>query len=517
MSQQDNTHFLFSAVPSWGHIRSFCILAARIVNENENFVVTIIVAPSMLDKAHGEILAEFRDGVSEQTRQRVRVLSTFQSTAVNPFEVMKQLAETYAAAYQTLSEGKPVTCAVKETVFDAVSAPVAVILDFFALAQFQATRAITGHSIPIMAWVTGHASSRLRFFAPESMGGIGDFGAKVDAEAARTGASPEEIGNKLFNLTEGAIVKIPGLPDMYDYEYFPQKSRVDVPVTMIFKACYTVLKECDGVFMDSAYAFEKESLEAVKLLFSEWKKETYVVGPLLPSGYGTVAQSNRGAVDIEAFLNEMLSKHGKHSVLLISFGTMFWPTAPEYVDEVIEALVEKKFPFIFAVTSPYSQIPDGLAEKVKASGLGMLTRWVPQQFILNHPATGWFLSHCGQNGVTESLASGIPLIAWPFGSDQPSAAAHLTENLNVAFELIEVRTGENGLKPLLRNGRAAKGTREAVGVEIREVIDSCRGQKGKELRENAEEIRTKFAEAWQENGASRKELHTFLAKYANIA
>ena len=28
---------------------------------------------------------------------------------------------------------------------------------------------------------------------------------------------------KLFYHTEGKLVRIPGLPDMYDYEFFPQK------------------------------------------------------------------------------------------------------------------------------------------------------------------------------------------------------------------------------------------------------------------------------------------------------
>ncbi|KDR70116.1 hypothetical protein GALMADRAFT_103236 [Galerina marginata CBS 339.88] len=209
----------------------------------------------------------------------------------------------------------------------------------------------------------------------------------------------------------------------------------------------------------------------------------------------------------------MLLEHGENSVLFISFGTIFWPTVPEYVDEVIEAAIEKRFPFIFCFASASAKISDALAKKVESSGLGILTRWAPQQFILNHAATGWFLTHCGHNSITEALASGIPLIAWPFEADQPTAAAHLSQNLNVAIELIEVRTGERGLKPLYRNGRAAQGTCEAVGVEIREVIDTCRGSKGEELRNNAQALKRKFGKAWQVDGVSRKELRTFLEDF----
>ncbi|KDR73136.1 hypothetical protein GALMADRAFT_722028 [Galerina marginata CBS 339.88] len=428
-------------------------------------------------------------------------------------ELMGTMAETYAAAYQALSAANSITCAVKETVFDAIPPPVAVILDMFALPQLLATREITGRSVPIMSWMTGHASSLLRLFGPESLGGIGDIGAKIDAEATRLGVTPEEIGEKIYNHTDGTLVKTSGLPAMYDYEFFPQERPFDIPVSMIIRGCYTVVHECDGVFMASAYAFENEALDTTRSWLLESKKDIYVIGPLLPRGYGTVAQSSRGAGEIEVFLDKMLLQRGGKAVLYISFGTIFWPTVPEYVDEVIEALVEKNFPFVFCFASPFAKVSDQLAEKVKSSGCGMITQWAPQQFILNHPATGWFLTHCGHNSITESLAAGIPLIAWPFEADQPAAAAYLTENLNVAIELIEVRTGERGLKPLHRNGRAAKGTRAAVGVEIRDVIDACRGKKGEELRRNAEDIKAKLFEAWLEGGVSRMELHAFLENF----
>ena len=92
---------------------------------------------------------------------------------------------------------------------------------------------------------------------------------------------------------------------------------------------------------------------------------------------------------------------------------------------------------IFAHASPFAKISEQLTEKVKLSGIGKLTTWSPQQFILNHPvllypyfsifpcpgliltikkflqATGWFVSHCGFNSITESLGSGIPLYGFP--------------------------------------------------------------------------------------------------------
>jgi len=64
-----------------------------------------------------------------------------------------------------------------------------------------------------------------------------------------------------------------------------------------------------------------------------------------------------------------------------------------------------------------------------------------------------------------------------------------------------------------RIGRAPKGTHEAAGLEIRQTIDLCRGEKGQELRRNAEQMKAKFAKAWEADSDARKEMREFLHKY----
>ena len=61
----------------------------------------------------------------------------------------------------------------------------------------HATRAISGHSVPIIACITTGAAFVIRDFGPESMGGVGDIGAKIDAETARTGRPEDEVGPKV--------------------------------------------------------------------------------------------------------------------------------------------------------------------------------------------------------------------------------------------------------------------------------------------------------------------------------
>jgi hypothetical protein len=104
-------------------------------------------------------------------------------------------------------------------------------------------------------------------------------------------------------------------------------------------------------------------------------------------------------------------------------------------------------------------------------------------------------------------------ICWPFTFDQPVTTSHVAENLNVAFELFQVRTGRGLKGPVARNGLAPEGTRHAVGTEIRQIIDLCRSEKGQELRSNAEKFKVKVKKTWEEDGAAREEVRNFLLKY----
>ncbi|KAG5650747.1 hypothetical protein H0H81_011178 [Sphagnurus paluster] len=277
---------------------------------------------------------------------------------------MTVFAASYAAAYQTLTKAEPITCAETSTTFEAVPTPSAIIVDFLNLPQRETIRKLTGYSTPIIAWIPCGISYFIRLWGPESLGGLGDFGAKVDAEVLRTGTSLEDVANEILS----------------------------------------------------------------------------------------------------------------HA-------------------------------------SPFAQVSAELSKKVNASKLGLLAAWSPQQFILNHQATGWFFTHGGHGGVTESLSSGIPLIFWPFKADQPTAAAHVAENLKAGIELFEVRTGR-GLQPIHRNGKIPKGTREAVGEEIRRVLDICGGKEGAEMRRNAEMIKAEMKKSWEEGGPAKLAMRQFLQDYA---
>ncbi|KAG5650746.1 hypothetical protein H0H81_011177 [Sphagnurus paluster] len=520
MKSSNSSHFLLVPFLAWGHTRPICALAARMISENPNLLITIFAEARFLQKSRFEVTRQF--DAESPIIKRIRILSIFRPIQGDLAKITEAFGESYAVAYETLAKAEPITCTETGTTFEAVPAPTALIIDhhvnqFVALPQLKASRALTGHSVPIIAWMSGAGSSSIRVWAPESLGGFGDFGAKAEAEAACVGRSLDDVAEELYQrmAEAGAVVRIPGLPPMYDYEFEPHKFSPMPPLaSFVLIGGREFLLNSDAFLIASSDSYEKESLDGLRGWFAQMQRTLYAVGPLLPSN-STFRSDNDKNAGIEVFLDNILQAHGKHSLFFISFGTVFWPTdSPDYLEEVIEGFIEKKTPFILAHASPFANpIPAQLSEKINASNLGLLTSWSPQQFILQHPATGWFLTHGGNGSVTESLSSGVPMIFWPFQADQPCAAANVTENLKAGIELFEVRTGK-GLRPIYRNGKTPKGTREAVGEEIRYVVDMCRGPEGEELRRNAERLKVEFNCAWEEGGSARLAMRQFLKDYA---
>ncbi|KAJ7121030.1 UDP-Glycosyltransferase/glycogen phosphorylase [Mycena epipterygia] len=518
MLSSDTRHLLLVAFPAWGHTRPLCVLGGRLAAESQDVTITILMAPNWLEKARIEIAAQFPS--CHEALARIRVISIFQSdpACVRVKDFVSRLGEFYPVAYRAIFRGQAIHCAMRGTTFDAFPPPRAVIIDFFGIMQLQQSRAISGIAVPVFAFVSCGAAAVIRLFAPKSLGGLGDFGAKTDAEALRTGKTSVEIGDQVFKHTDGTVIRVPGIPPMYDYEFFPQNLPWDTPMAPIVRAGHAMLMNCDGIFIGTCEAYEKESLSALDdWVSSTLHKPLYPVGPLLPPVYGvsSAALSVYPHVDMEiqSFLDDALAQHGEQSTILVSFGTLFWPTVPDHVNELVDALTEKKFPFILCHASPFSTISSALRHKIETSGVGMIAPWCPQQFILNHLATGWFMTHGGHGGIFEALSNGIPLICWPFDGDQPTAAAHLTHVVDVAFQVVEVRTGK-GLQPLF-NGQVPRGTREAVREEFRRTFDKCRSEVGEKKRRNARRLRNAFSEAWMEGGSARVAINEFLGRSVN--
>ncbi|KAF8459776.1 UDP-Glycosyltransferase/glycogen phosphorylase [Gautieria morchelliformis] len=515
-------HILLLCMPEWGHLRPLCALAAKVVKERSDVAVTLLIVGEYGQRMEREIRRYFSASEADfRAKANIRLVNMYKRGGVDIAALLPMIVQEFPDYYAKLVNSEPVQCLETNHTLEALRKPTAVVLDGspFLLPILQHIRSVTRRSIPVLAWSAPYASYTLAIAGPEKFGGFGDVEAKARTQAEATGRKLDDIMDELYYPSSGHLKNLAGLPPMYDYEWVCQEPDPGLQLNGIFSAAYRFACECDGFVSVSSAAYEPKSLEAMRTWLGETNRPVYAIGPLIPPGFGDTglsdvakrmefASSNNGD-ESNTFLENQLKSHGERSIIYVSFGSYWWPRRNEHAWILVDVLLELGFPFIFSHASAKAVIPPGYAEKIKQSGIGLLLKWSPQQTILNHPATGWFLTHCGQNSVTEAMAQGIPMIAWPLEFDQPLNAAHLTLNLDVAFQMVEVRTG-HGLKPLYR-GVHPTGTNEAVAAEARNILQKARGPEGEQKRRNAESMRYKWKKEWKEGGEALSDLRRFLA------
>lgn len=97
------------------------------------------------------------------------------------------------------------------------------------------------------------------------------------------------------------------------------------------------------------------------------------------------------------------------------------------------------------------------------------------------------------------------------GADQPANVAHMSLTLNIAYEIVEARSGF-GLKPMYR-GITPKGTLEALEEEVRTILQKAFGEDGRQKRENIQQLKEKIKAELREGGDSSVDLNKFVKDY----
>ncbi|GJJ12811.1 hypothetical protein Clacol_007056 [Clathrus columnatus] len=171
-----------------------------------------------------------------------------------------------------------------------------------------------------------------------------------------------------------------------------------------------------------------------------------------------------------------------------------------------------QIPMIIVHNDSRPPIPDSLRAKLEASDIVLISEWAPQNLILSHKVTAWFLTPCGQNSVLEALSHGMPMIGWPAQTDQSINSMYIGElKHNVGYELLEVQDRDE-TQPLYR-GYVPSGTLDAIEKEFRTVLQKAFGPEGIEKRLNAERFKEKISHLWDEDGEARLELRRFIKDY----
>ncbi|KAJ3554094.1 hypothetical protein NM688_g3283 [Phlebia brevispora] len=520
----DCSHLVLAAYAAWGHTKPLCSFAARLVKTRDVYV-TLFMAPWFYDRVDEEVSRSF-DEHEADARARLRLIAL--EATDEGFLEMDGFNPAFEKAYQALVRGQPLVCAKTAKEHGPVPNPDAVVLDFFGSKMLHAVRKLSPQPVKIYGWVVSCTGSYHLHIGMQSPNRNKDIRARIHEEAQKSGRSIREVAAEVcvptanrynssqldvqaFYSPKGRITNVPGVPPMFDYEEYPQKEMIPASEVGLFRMSNAEFTDnCDGMVIATPHCIEPpESLEA---MLKYYEGDVHVVGPMLPvatKDYVTQKRPSDKAQEIDDFMTRTLELHGPNSLIYISFGSFWWSTEPEKIWAFLDLLLERKIPFIFSHASPFAQVPDGVREKVKNAGTGLFSPWSPQEYILSHPVTGWFVTHCGFNSLIESIALGVPMICWPYQADQPVNTMYLTENLGVAYELFEVRTG-HGLKPICRNGKTPTGTLDAVRQEANQVLDQAFSEDGVGKRAKVKKLQESFAQAWEEQGPSQLALERFI-------
>ncbi|KAF6155741.1 hypothetical protein GIB67_007388 [Kingdonia uniflora] len=303
---------------------------------------------------------------------------------------------------------------------------------------------------------------------------------------------------KVTSDTETFVV--PGLPDRLEMTrlQLPDHVRSKTPYGALLDLIGEAETRSYGVLMNSFYELEPSYIDHFKSVIG---KKAWHIGPvsLCLSKYDKANRGQNSVVDAHKCLSWLDSKKA-NSVLYVSFGSLAKFRAPQ-LHEIALALQASSHPFIWVIryeetTKDQMWLPDGFKERM--NGL-MIHGWAPQVLILEHPAIGGFMTHCGWNSILESVTAGVPLIAWPMYAEQ-----FYNEKLVTQIAKIGVGVGAEEWYNLIDDERKVLVKREKIEKAVLRLMDS--GDEAEKIRERAKEFGEKAKSVVEVGGSSYNDL-----------
>ncbi|AQK83517.1 gallate 1-beta-glucosyltransferase [Zea mays] len=241
---------------------------------------------------------------------------------------------------------------------------------------------------------------------------------------------------------------LPGLPTL---------SVADVPSFLHASHPYKVLGDtiqdqfrnmgkASWVFVNSFAELERDVIAALPSVRPR-PPQLIPVGPLVELGDQDDAPVRGDLIKAADDCIGWLDAQAPRSVVYASVGSIV-TLSTEVIAEMAYGLASTGRPFLWVVrpdTRPL--LPEGFLDAAVA-GRGMVVPWSPQDRVLAHASTACFLTHCGWNSTLETVAAGVPVLAFPQWGDQCTDAKFLVDELRMGV--------------LLRAPLRREGVREAV-------------------------------------------------------
>ncbi|KAG0452346.1 hypothetical protein HPP92_025010 [Vanilla planifolia] len=207
-----------------------------------------------------------------------------------------------------------------------------------------------------------------------------------------------------------------------------------------------------------------------KLLVNSWREmevdaiasiagvvDVYDIGPMKTEGRASIFSP-----DTKDYMR-WLDDQDDASVVYISFGS-YSLFSKEQVEEIQKALEVSGKPFLWVLRRDNMlRLPE---IDVSSAGNGMVVEWCEQARVLEHRAVGCFVTHCGWNSTSESLARGVGMVAMPQSLDQGGNAWLVEKVWEVG---VRAEVGEGGMVMAEELGRCLREVMESK--EVRKKVE----------------------------------------------
>ncbi|KAK4354913.1 hypothetical protein RND71_027107 [Anisodus tanguticus] len=300
-------------------------------------------------------------------------------------------------------------------------------------------------------------------------------------------------------------IQLPGLPELKtkDLPSFLLPSSAKGSLRVALPPFKELIDTLDAeinpkILVNTFNELEPKALKAIK------GYKFYGIGPLIPSAFldGNDPLDSCFGADLFEKSNdymEWLNTKPNSSVVYISFGSLMNPSISQ-MEEISKGLIDIGRPFLWIMKKNEKDKENekkiGCIEELEK--IGKIVPWCSQLEVLRHPSLGCFVSHCGWNSALESLACGVPVVAFPQWTDQMTNAKQIE---HVWKSGVRVNVNEDGVVESEEMKRC---------IEL--VMDG--GEKGEEMRKNAKKWKELAREAVKEGGSSYKNLKDFIDEVA---
>ncbi|KAJ1301949.1 hypothetical protein OPQ81_000788 [Rhizoctonia solani] len=503
MTEASLKHIVFVPGVSWGHLRPAVKTSVRMVEKFPDLFISLFVKDSEVPKT-----TKYLDSQSSASSSRIRIIAASSSgksnqviSLSNMFDVFIDLEGSFKL-WITGELERDVNIPIDSRL---VSKPSWIIED-------QQTGGVSlkckdVHKLPVVSWWSTTATSFISRHGDEEHG----HGGRIFETIAQRQHGPlAQAGEVYLQEVSDRLICTPGIPAHHEWELVPQYNPLIVSIIVpVHERGASMIKNVDIVVCCATFEMEPIAASALSNAFGK-PITPFLIGPCVD------LKASPGYSDSDStvmrFLDRAYTEKGAHSVVYIAFGTFFFPppSSISHLTTVLDEITKSGLRFVLALSNVNAKLDTSWMDVHVQAGNAIFPKWTNQIAVLEHPAIHYFLSHGGWNSSTEALVRGVPMIFWPFGSDQPGNAMQIATVHDCGFELLQVRTGP-AKSMAYQNGQEVNiiGTDDAVSKEMRRILEFSKGPRGQHQRMNARLLGRVIADSLEKGGSGDMNLERF--------